>query len=220
MLVPPSRVSWMAVSLLVFTPLQAEEKQPAFGWDERWRYYVQRTYSFERIALLAADTAVEHAIGPGACGRHPKCYPDHYGYAFARRIARTSIELGAGALLGEDTRRSPSGRARLRDRITYAVSHAYLARNSNGEYRPAYSRFAGTVGALAVASAWEQKPFWCPRLAGGIAAAFTTYAQDSLLAEFESDIKRIGLRFARRSIDFMGRASGLRRARGITGVHE
>jgi hypothetical protein len=212
MLVAPSRVLWIGAVVLVLSPLQAEERSPAFDWDERWRYYLHRTYSFERIALLAADTAVEHAMGPRDCGRHPKCYPDHYGYAFARRIARTSIEFGVGGWLGEDIRRTPSGRSGLRGRVAYAMSHAYLARNSDGEYRLAYSRFAGTVGGLEVASAWQQKPFWCPGLAGAIASSMTSYVQDSLLAEFEPDIRRIGLRLARRSLRFAREVGGLRRA--------
>jgi hypothetical protein len=209
--VSPRRVFWVAAAVLALSPLQAEEQQPAFGWEQRWRYYLHRTYSFERVALLGVDTAIEHAMGPRGCGRHPRCYPDRYGYAFARRIARTSIEFGAGGLLDEDTRRSPSGLSGLRNRITYAVKHAYLARNSEGEYRLAYSRFAGTVGAIAVASAWDQKRFWQPGLAGGIADAMSAYVQDSLLAEFEPDIRRIGLRFARRSMRFVMLAPGMRR---------
>jgi hypothetical protein len=205
-----SRVFWVSAALLVLPPMRAEETQ-SFPWQERWRYYLHRTYSWERIGLLAADTAVEHATGPRTCGRHPKCYPDHYGFAFARRIARTSIEFGVGGLLGEDTRRTPSGRTGLRSRIGYALSHAYLARNSEGEYRLAYSRFAGTVGGLAVAAAWEQKPFWCRGLPAAMGGALITYAQDSLFAEFEPDIRRVGFRIARRSARFAGQIGGLRR---------
>src|SRR6266849_3561362 len=70
----------------------------------RWDSYLQ-TYSWKRIAAVAAETAFNQTFQLNKCGRPPYCLPHRIGGALARRTARTTIELGAGALLHEDIRR-------------------------------------------------------------------------------------------------------------------
>jgi hypothetical protein len=164
--------------------------------QERWDSYIQKTYSWKRISVVAAETAFDQTFQLRKCGRPPYCFPHEIGGALTRRTARTTMELGAGALLHEDLRRRPSDLSGFRQRVSYALLHAPLARDRDGDWRPAYSRFAGTLGAEAVTSAWNGRPLTAGRLSEGFGWTVSSYFQDALWTEFEPDLKRIGHHFA------------------------
>jgi len=161
---------------------------------ERWDSYIAKTYSWKRIGVVAAETAFDQTFQFRKCGRPPYCFPHEIGGALTRRTARTTLELAAGALLHEDLRRRPSNQIGFRRRVTYALLHAPLARDRDGDWRPAYSRFAGTLGAVAVTSAWNGRPLTAARLSEGVGWTATSYFQDALWTEFEPDLKRLGHR--------------------------
>ena len=119
---------------------------PRYEWKDRWSYYLHRTYSWQRMSLLAADTAFDHLMGePGEWARDPECYAWRYGSAFGHRVVRNTIELGAGAALGEDARFRLSQAAGFRARVRYAAIQAFAG--YRGERRVfAYSRLAGAIG--------------------------------------------------------------------------
>jgi hypothetical protein len=160
--------------------------------QERWDTYVHKTFSWQRISVVAAETAFDQTFQLRKCGRPPYCFPHEIGGALTRRTARTTMELGAGALLHEDLRRRPSNLPGFRRRVSYALLHAPLARDRDGDWRPAYSRFAGTLGAVAVTSAWNGRPLTVARLSEGVGWTATSYFQDALWTEFEPDLKRMG----------------------------
>jgi len=164
----------------------------------RWASYVERTYGWKRISQVVAETTFDQTFQLNKCGRSPYCLPHEIEGALARRTARTTIELGFGALLHEDLRRRPSGLTGFRHRMSYALLHAPLATGPEGQWRPAYSRLAGTFGAVAVSSAWNGRPLSVPRLFEGFGWSATDYLQDALWTEFEPDIRRIAHRFADR----------------------
>jgi len=173
--------------------LQAQTAAPdPQDLQERWDSYVQRTYSWKKIGVVTAETMFDQTFQLSKCGRPPYCFPHEIGGALTRRTARTTIEFGMGALLHEDLRRRPSGLPGFRRRVSYALLHAPLARGPNGEWRPAYSRFAGTFGAVAVTSAWDGRPLTAPRLGEAFGWTTTAYFQDALWTEFEPDLKRLG----------------------------
>ncbi|GEM_PF-3553410 len=178
-------------------PDPAAAPAPAsLDWNDRWQNYVERTYSWQRIALVAADAAFGQTFQLKKCGRPPYCFPNDFGAALSRRTARTTVELGVGALLHEDLRRPPSGLTGFRRRFVYAMVHAPLARGADGEWRPAYSRFAGSMAGIAVASAYRGRPVGAPCMAEGIGWSFAAYFQDALMAEFEPDMKRMARKVA------------------------
>jgi hypothetical protein len=164
--------------------------------QQRWDSYIEKTYSWKRISVVAAETAFDQTFQLRKCGRPPYCFPHEIGGALTRRTARTTLELGAGALLHEDLRRRPSNLTGFHRRVSYALLHAPLARDRDGEWRPAYSRFAGTLGAVAVTTAWNGRPLTAGRLSEGFGWTVTSYFQDALWTEFEPDLKRMGRRFA------------------------
>ncbi len=165
---------------------------PSQDLHERWDSYVQKTYSWQRISVVAAETAFDQTFQLRKCGRPPYCFPHEIGGALTRRTARATMELAAGALLHEDLRRRPSNLSGFRRRVSYALLHAPLARDRDGDWRPAYSRFVGTLGAVAVTSAWDGRPLTTEHLAKGFGFTATSYFQDALWTEFEPDLKRMG----------------------------
>jgi hypothetical protein len=166
--------------------------------QERWDSYLEKTFSLKRIASVTAETAFEQTFQLRKCGRPPYCFPHEIGGALTRRTARTTMELAAGALLHEDLRRRPSNLPGFRQRLSYALLHAPLAIGPDGEWRPAYSRFAGTLGAVAVTSAWDGRPLTAGHLAKDFGFTATSYFQDALMTEFGPDLKRMGHHFADR----------------------
>src|SRR5437870_1115943 len=91
---------------LIVCSLRAQTPDAStLGWQERWEHYVERTFSVQRIGMVAAETAFEQTFQLRKCGRPPYCFPHDFGRAVAGRTARTTIELGAGALLRQDLRR-------------------------------------------------------------------------------------------------------------------
>jgi hypothetical protein len=165
---------------------------------ERWDSYLQKTYSWKKISQVTAETAFDQTFQLNKCGRPPYCFPHEIGKALTRRTARTTMELGVGALLHEDLRRRPSNLSGFRQRLSYALLHAPLAKGPNGEWRPAYSRFAGSIGAVAVSTAWDGRPLTAARLSQGFGFTTTSYLQDALWTEFEPDLKHLAHRLADR----------------------
>jgi hypothetical protein len=183
------RLVW--VLLVVGSALHAQTAGFA-DWHERWGDYVHRSYDWKLLGAVAAESVLDQTFQLSKCGRPPYCFPHHIGRSLARRSARMTIELGAGALLGEDIIRRPSGLSGTRQRIVFALLHAPLAKGPEGQWRPAYSRFIGTMGAVTVSRAWDGRPITAGRLAHSFGWASTSYFQDALLTEFEPDLKRFG----------------------------
>jgi hypothetical protein len=171
----------------------AQTGDRVFGnWRERWDNYIERTYDWKRLTAIAAESAFDQTLQLNKCGRAPYCFPHHIGRSLVRRTARNTLELAAGQVLGEDLRRHPSGLAGFRRRAAFALVHAPLARDSRGEWQPAYSRFAGTLGAVIVSRAWDGRPLTSSSISRSFAWTASSYFQDALFAEFEPDLRRMG----------------------------
>lgn len=168
------------------------------GWHGRWDSYLDKTYNWKRIGVVAAESTLDQMFSPRACGRPPFCFHRSFERDLARRTTRTTIELAVGGLLHQDIRRRPSELSGFRQRVQYALIHAPLARARNGEWEPAYTRFAGTLGGIAISAAIQDRSFSDSRVYRSVGWSFTSYFQDALWAEFEPDLKRMALRFGQR----------------------
>lgn len=171
--------------------------QPPFTLEDRWNHYLRRTYSWQRMSLLAADITLDMSLSPGECGRSANCFNDRFAGAFFRRSTRTSIEFVAGALLNEDIRRRRSNRHGFGPRLKYSLSHAFAAYHSDGTAGPAWSRFIGAAGGIAVTSGWSGQAVCGGRMLNSFSWATASNVQDSLLNEFGPDLKRFGLKIGR-----------------------
>ena len=200
----PHRLCVSCLGLFVLLPCTLPAQTPPaplidpLGWQGRWDNYLDKTYSWKRIGIVAAESSFDQMFSLHQCGRPPYCFHHEIERSLARRTARTTVELAVGGLLHEDIRRRPSGLPGIRQRVNYALLHAALAKGPEGEWRPAYSRFAGTLGGIAVASAWQGMPASDPRIYESIGWSFGAYFQDALWTEFEPDVKRMAARFAHR----------------------
>src|SRR3954449_7349685 len=120
----------------------AEPQPPRFDLSQRWKHYVHRTYSAPRLSLLAAESAVDHALREPACwDRAGTSYAQRYMRAIDRRVIRNTAEFASGVLTGEDLRYVRSRSVRPSGRAWYAVRSAFQARTSDGAVRPAYTRY-------------------------------------------------------------------------------
>lgn len=193
-MLPPA----VAQNLLPQAPAPSVAPQPSFTLQERWDHYLTRTYSWQRMSLLALDVGTDMTISKPRRGRTADVYADRYAGAFLRRATRTTVEFGAGAMLHEDIRRRESGRQGFGPRLKYALAHTWTAYQPDGSSRFAYSRLVGALGGIAVYETWRQHPITTGRMTHQLSWALASNLQDALLAEFGPDMKRLGLRMKKR----------------------
>ena len=160
--------------------------------SERFQYYLQRTYSWQRMSWLAADTGLDHLLHESEWGRGMGGYGCHYASGFGRRLINNSVEFGAVLVLRQDTRFRPSQRVGLFPRLHYALTHAFLATGERGNIEPAYARFAGITGGALIAPAWHRHTLSASGFGQDLAFSALDQVQNSLLTEFSPDMQRVG----------------------------
>ena len=170
----------------------AADPGASFDWDQRWNHYLYRTYSWQRMGYLAVDSTFDYLTGDARdCDRSAAGYGCRFGSNLGSRIVRNSIELGAGAMLHEDTRFRPSGAKTFGARIRYATLSAFEAYRGE-ERRFAYSRLAATLGGVVAVSLWRGRGVTPWRLAQGIEDSYASHLENSFLTEFSDDLKGLG----------------------------
>jgi hypothetical protein len=164
----------------------------SFTSAERWSRYLHRTFGPTRLAVLAAETAVDHGFG------HPACWDDsagsyaqRYARVFDRRLIRNTTELAAGILTGEDLRYRRSHSSSLRERVWHAVRASVVARMPDGRERPAYSRFFASAATELSTAHWIGQPIRSPWLFQSVGWSALDQVQTNLLDEFGPDLRRI-----------------------------
>src|SRR5215467_6270844 len=159
----------MGLAFLVGASVGYGQQQPTepFSPSRRWARYIHRTYSPDRLGLLAIETTLDQALRePGCWDRGMGSYARRYTRGFERRVIRNSAELGAGLLTGEDLRYHRSRSTLLHGRVWNAVRSAFLARMPDGTNQPAYGRFVATAIAEASTVHWTGQtvqPGWLGR---------------------------------------------------------
>src|SRR5438552_3165993 len=128
----PCRIRYLSCSfflLVACAPAQDPDpaSTPPSAASERFRYYLQRTYSWQKMSWLAVDSAVDHLLGEAEWGHGIGGYGCRYASGFGRRLINNTVEFGAVMVLRQDTRFLPSKRKGLIPRIRYAATHAFLA---------------------------------------------------------------------------------------------
>jgi hypothetical protein len=164
-----------------------------FTPSARWSHYLHRTYGPDRLGLLAADAAIEHAL------REPPCwdttagsYGRRYARAFERRAVRNTAELAGGLLTGEDLRYRRSRSRTIQGRAWNALQSSVTARMPDGTTRPAYTRFLANTAAELSTAHWTGqaiRPGWTLQC---LAWSALDRAETNLLDEFGPDLRRIG----------------------------
>ena len=115
-----------------------------------------------------------------------------------QRVVANTTELFIGQLIGDDARYRPSGKKGLTRRVWYATTHAFTARASSGNTRPAYSRCIAVTTGILVANQWRPEPKTGSDLARTLIFGITDKIQDDLLDEFSPDLKQFGRKIWRK----------------------
>ena len=179
----------MSTGLCAQTP--AAQPDP-FDWQHRWHHYLHRTYSWQRLGLLALDTGLDQVSGdPHAWGRTPQSYGYRYAAGLGRRVVQNSVELGVGAALDEDYRFRASHLAGFTARIRYALIQSVAAYRADRRVF-GYSRLAATASGILVSSRWQPCPLTAGDFGERLAFSYLGQLENSLLAEFGDDMKAHG----------------------------
>jgi hypothetical protein len=138
---------------------QAQSVEPltggSFTLSARWSQYLHRTFGPTRLAVLAAETAVDHGFGEPRCwDASAGAYAQRYARVFDRRLIRNTTELATGILTGEDLRYRKSRSQSIRGRVWNALRSSMVVQMPDGTQRPPTRGFS-------------RVPLWsCPPLIG------------------------------------------------------
>src|SRR3954454_11210394 len=167
-----------------------------FSNPQRIQYFIQRTFSWQKMTMLGAESAFDHATGGAAkWGGGPFGIASRYGDTFGKRLTRNSIELGLGVALHEDPRYKLSHQAGIVKRLRYATRHALLATTPDGRLTPAYSTFAAALGTEAISAAWSPRPQSAADIFGNAGWSLLDRFPNSYLDEFTPDLIAVGRQF-------------------------
>lgn len=197
-LLPPEGEKALFILVLLFlgaVPLFAlcpdTEDGKKFDFAEQKKYYLRRTYCFDRLFTLAAEVAFNNYLQGGGkrWGRSGSNYVVSTTHAFGQRVIANTTELFVGQIIGDDARYQRSTETKFLSRATHAFVGAFTARDRNGNTRPAWSRYIATGTGAFVSN--QQLPY--PKSAGNVAWSFGLGLTDKLgstfLDEFGPDIK-------------------------------
>ena len=178
---------------------QAQPVEPptgeAFTASARWSHYLHRTFGASRLGVLAAETAVDQALGDPSCwDDSASSYAQRYARAFDRRLIRNTTELVTGILTGEDLRYRQSQSQSIRARLWHAVRASVVARMPDGTERPAYTRFLASATTELSTAHWTGQPIQTRWLLESLGWSALDQVETNLIDEFGPDIRR----FARR----------------------
>ena len=195
------RIGLALVLSVVGTSLGSAQQQLAepFTPSARWSHYIHRTYGPVRLGVLAADTAIDHALREPACWDSAAgSYGRRYARAFERRAIRNTAELATGLLTGEDLRYHASRSPLIQGRVWSALRASVTAQMPNGTKRPAYTRFFASALANVSTAHWTRQPIQPRWLLQSLAWSSLDQVQTNLLDEFSPDLRRIGVRIWKR----------------------
>lgn len=123
----------------------------------------------DRLKWFAVATAGPSSLaggvlssGWGTLFNAPREYGPHWG-GFGKRYAMrltgvstgNAMEAGLGVLWGEDPRYFPAVGKPFKARVWSAVKGTFVAPGPNGQYRPAYARYAAITGNNFLSNAWR-----------------------------------------------------------------
>lgn len=164
--------------------------------EQRGLWFVHQSYGIESWVAGAFSTSMRQVRNsPEEWGKGW----DGYGRRFGTRMASNSIgnltEAALGSLWGEDPRYPKIGVGPFGMRFKHVLKMVVLAQNQDGQYMPAYARYAGTLVAGQATNLWRppsensQSDAW-RRVANR--AAFRIFT--NFLDEFGGDLKEKLLR--------------------------
>ncbi len=161
---------------------------------DRWNWYVRDTFGPGAALRTGFVAAMDHADNdPPEWEQGMAGFGRRAASRYGRFALQETIELGGGALLGEDPRYHPCKCSGFFRRSGHALVSTVVARNANGKPTPAFARIAGVYGGSMLAThLWYPSRFTAAgdgfRL-GNISLGVSGGV--NLVREFWPDIKRV-----------------------------
>ncbi len=124
---------------------------------QRLRWFVTNTIELPHLAggviTSAFGTALDRPkeYGPGWAG-----FGDRYGIRLSGIVTSNAMEAGLGSMWGEDPRYFRAPEQPFGSRVKNVFKQAFMARNVEGEFVPAYARFAAISGSNFLSNNWRE----------------------------------------------------------------
>jgi hypothetical protein len=162
---------------------------------ERWSEYLHRTFGPTRLALLGAETAVDHGFGEPSCwDASGAAYVQRYARAFDRRLIKNTTEFATGVLTREDLRYRKAGSRSIRGRVWNVFRASVVAKMPDGTERPAYTRFFASATTELSTAHWVGQPIRTRWEFQSVGWSVLDQAETNLMDEFSPDLRRIAIR--------------------------
>ena len=137
-----------------------EQGQPTpITFSERLSWFDTKTFGVPNllgsIPGAAFGTAINH---PHEAGPHWDGFGERYGVSVSTNGLSNAIEASVGAAWGEDPRYFRAGEtAPFKTRVGHVVKWAFVARDRDGNIRPAYARYAAYSSSSFISDAWREQ---------------------------------------------------------------
>lgn len=135
----------------------ANEKYIPITSRERMRWFVNSTVGPTHllgggIFSAAIGTAMDR---PKEYGPHWEGFADRFGMRLTGISTGNVMEVGLGAIWGEDPRYFVTPEKPLKSRICSVIWQTFEARHPNGNYAPAYARYIAVTGNNFLSNTWR-----------------------------------------------------------------
>jgi hypothetical protein len=159
------------------------EQTPAspITFSQRLSWFDEKTFGVPNlmgsIPGAALSTGLNH---PHEAGPHWSGFGERYGVSVSTNALSNATEATLGAAWGEDPRYFRAGEtAPFKSRLGHIIKWTVVARDRDGDIRPAYARFVAYSSSSFISDAWR-----------------------------EPTDRSVGNEFARIGLDFLGRMGG------------
>lgn len=128
---------------------------------------------------------------PSEYGPHWEGYGKRYGLRLSERAVSSGLEVGIGALWGEDPRYYRVPEKRFAARVGNVIRMTVITHDRSGREMPSYARFVSTPAAAFISNSWiPDSQHSTGDALNRIGVIFATQAAGNALTEFWPDVKR------------------------------
>ena len=161
-----------------------------FTAQDRFKWVVLSTVGPKNLAagvfVAAIQTGQNH---PEEYGPHWDGFAKRYGARLGVGGTIHGMEAGVGALWGEDPRYFRAAGQPLKRRVGHILKIAFMARNREGDLRPAYARFIAVPSGVIVSDTWRpDSPITARHVTWQVGISFLSRIVGNTFSEFVPDI--------------------------------
>jgi hypothetical protein len=125
-----------------------------------------------------------------AYDRHWDGFGKRVGINVSGSAVSNTMEAGLGAAWGEDPRYTRDGEGPFKNRLGHVFKMTYMARNGDGQLRPAYARFIAIPGSNFLSNTWRPDNATVGAALTRTAFGFLGHFGGNVFAEFWPDFAR------------------------------